>query len=332
MDTDLLKQFGQVFSRQRANLKVRLAIFSFFLVVATILWYLNKLSYEYTTEVTFPLELENTPRGKVIVGDVPEEIILNVRGHGYTLLRYWLASRLTPIKIDLNRLPLERIDGSENKFYLLTSRAQSTVASQLKAELQLDRIIPDQLHFEFAELTEKKVKVVPQLTYSFEPQYMLAGLVTVNPDSIIISGPNSIVDTINSVSTKELDVDNITSKQTLTSEIVRIDQVSLSKRNVNITIPSEKFTEASFSKPIAIRNLPDTLSLILLPRMVNVKCNVVLSKYRTVSDMYVEAYVDFLQVENSMDNRLRVQVKGEKYIVDNLDFEPRHVEYFIEHQ
>ncbi|MFO8022102.1 MAG: YbbR-like domain-containing protein [Perlabentimonas sp.] len=332
MDTDLLKQFGQVFSRQRANLKVRLAIFSFFLVVATILWYLNKLSYEYTTEVTFPLELENTPRGKVIVGDVPEEIILNVRGHGYTLLRYWLASRLTPIKIDLNRLPLERMDGSENKFYLLTSRAQSTVTSQLKTELQLDRIIPDQLHFEFAELKEKKVKVVPQLTYSFEPQYMLAGPVTVNPDSIIISGPNSIVDTINSVSTKELDVDNITSKQTLTSEIVRIDQVSLSKRNVNITIPSEKFTEASFSKPIAIRNLPDTLSLILLPRMVNVKCNVVLSKYRTVSDMYVEAYVDFLQVENSMDNRLRVQVKGEKYIVDNLDFEPRHVEYFIEHQ
>ncbi|MFP4556975.1 MAG: hypothetical protein ACLFNU_08910 [Bacteroidales bacterium] len=332
MDTDLLKQFGQVLSRQRANLNVRLAIFSFFLVVATILWYLNKLSYEYTTEVTFPLELENTPKGKVIVGDVPEEIILNVRGHGYTLLRYWLASRLTPIEIDLNELPLERLDGSKNKFYLLTSRAQSTVSYQLKGELQLERIIPDQIHFEFTELTEKKVRVAPRLNYSFEQQYMLAGPVTVAPDSIIISGPSSIVDTINSVLTREMEIENISSKQTLSIDISRIDQVSLSNRSVKITIPAEKFTEASFTKAIEVRNLPDTLSVILVPRMVNVKCNVVLSKYRTVSDRYIDAYVDYLQIKNSMDNNIRVQVNGEKFIVDNLDFDPKHVEYFIEHQ
>lgn len=329
MTFSILKQFEQVLLNRKANIKVKLVIFSFFLIVATTLWYLNKLSYEYTTDISFPLKVTNMPKGKVFVGEPPKTITLGVKAFGYTLLRYKIASSLSPVSLNLSQVPLIPVPNSETKFYVLTSRARRSIINQLKGELFLERIGPDTLFFEFTQLREKKVKVTPQIAYTFDRQSMLSGLIVVEPDSIIISGPSTIIDTIYSISSNRVVFDKIDSPISRNIELEEIKQVGYSHRKINLIIPVEKYTEARFTKAVEIRNLPDTLRLILLPRMVDVKCNVVISSYKNVSEI-VDVFVDYNDVRSTLDNKLRVQHSSQPYLINNLSLEPMFVEYIIE--
>ena len=330
MKTNLLKQLGQVFSGKKTNLNIRLIVFSFFFLVATILWYLNKLSYEYSTEIVFPLKFENMPKGKVMVGNPPSSITLGVRAYGYTLLRYRIASCLSPININLSQVPLLQFRDSETKHYILTSRARNTIINQLKGELQLERIYPDSLYFEFTQLESKKVRVAHNISYGFERQHMLSGSITLTPDSITISGPSTLIDTINKVVTNQLKLERLTETEIRSVNLQEIDQVGFSHRRVNISIPVEKFTEANFATEVQVKNLPDTLCLVLIPRTVNIKCNVIVSQYRNIGNGAVEVFVDFNDINSSIGNQLRVQMNSRPFVVSNIDFEPKYVEFIIE--
>jgi hypothetical protein len=329
MNQSLIKQIEAILINRKAKLNVRLVLFVFFLFVATILWYLNKLSYEYTADVTFPLKIVNMPKGKVIVGEPPQSITLGVKAFGYTLLRYRIASSLSPISLNLNQIPLSPIANSETKFFMLTSRARSSIVGQLKGELQLEQIAPDSLFFEFTQLAEKRVEVRPNIKYSFEKQYMLSGPIKVLPDSIIISGPSTLIDTISFITTDVANLVKLTSTENLSLALNEINQVGFSHRRVNVNIPVEKFTEAHINQTIEIRNLPDTLRLILIPRSVDIKCNVAMSSYKDLREN-LEVFVDYRDIHSIMDNRLPVQLISQPYVVKNLNFEPMFVEFIIE--
>jgi YbbR domain-containing protein len=212
---------------------------------------------------------------------------------------------------------------------VLTSRARSSIIGQIKGDLQLERIAPDSLYFEFTQLAQKKVEVKPNINYTFEKQYMLSGPIKVLPDSITISGPSTLIDTINSVTTDVVNLDKLTSTEDLSVSLNGINQVGFSNRRVNITIPVEKFTEASIKQVIEIRNLPDTLRLILIPRSVDITCNVTINSYKNLREN-LEVFVDFRDLHSIMDNRLPVQLVSQPYVVENLKFEPMFVEFIIE--
>jgi hypothetical protein len=91
----------------------------------------------------------------------------------------------------------------------------------------------------------------------------------------------------------------------------------------------EKFTEAHINQTIDIRNLPDTLRLILIPRSVDIKCNVAMSSYKDLREN-LEVFVDYRDIHSIMDNRLPVQLISQPYVVKNLNFEPMFVEFIIE--
>ncbi len=331
MDYTTVKRILQVFTQRNVNLNVRLALFAFFVAVASILWYLNKLTYEYTTEITFPLRVENMPRGKVLVGEPPKRITLQVKAHGYTLLRYKLGASLSPIVLDLEQAPLLPLNGSETKSYLLTNALRNSIANQLQGELQLGIVATDSLYFEFTSMMQKKVLVVPALSYSLERQHMLTGPIQLSPDSITISGPGTLIDTINFIQTKPLRLDRLSATHSAAIPISEISQVSFSHRRVNVTIPVEKFTEANLSKSVQVKNLPDTLRLILLPRSVNLKCNVLISAYSNLfEEDLVKPFVDFSNSHDGSTTKLRVQVESDPFVLRVVDIEPKYVDFIIE--
>lgn len=331
MDYTTAKRFLQVITQRNVNLNIRLALFAFFVAVASILWYLNKLTYEYTTEITFPLRVENMPRGKVLVGEPPRRITLQVKAYGYTLLRYKLGSSLSPIVIDLEQTPLLSLNGSNTKSYLLTNALRNSIANQLQGELQLGVIATDSLHFEFTTMEQKKVKVTPVLNYTLERQHMFTGPIRVSPDSITISGPGTLIDTINTIKTRPLRIDRLSTHHSSSVLLSEMQQVGFSHRRVNIIIPVEKFTEANLSKSIEVKNLPDTLRLILLPRIVNLKCNVLISSYGNLfEEDLVRPFVDFSNSQDGTGNKLRIQVESDPFVVRVVDIEPKYVDFIIE--
>lgn len=331
MEYSTIRGFIKALSQRKVKSNTRLMIFLFFVAVASVLWYLNKLTYEYTDDISFPLKVENMPRGKVLVGEPPKEITLQVKAYGYTLLRYKLGASLSPVYIDLEQAILMPLEKSDTKFFLLTSTLRTSIVNQLQGELQLGKIDNDSLYFEFTTLVQKKVKVIPALSYSVERQHMLTGPVRLKPDSIIISGPRTLIDTIQQITTNLVRFERISTTHSSTVPLKEIGQVGFSHRKVTITVPVEKFTEANISKSIEVRNLPDTLRLILLPRSVSVKCNVLISSFKSLSEgNIVEPYVDFNDLKIETGNQLRIRINSRPYVVKVLDNEPKYVDYIME--
>jgi hypothetical protein len=332
LDTNLLKQFGKVLSREKAKVNQRIAIFTFFLIVASILWYLNKLSYEYDTELVYPVRFENFPKGKVMVGEPPHNLKIGVKAYGYTLLRYKLLASISPLIIDLNKTSLLPQRDSESMFYITAARMRSPIISQLRGELQLLSVLPDTVFFELTSLVQRKVVVKPDLKFSFDKQYMQSGPITIDPDSITISGPKTIVDTITELNTAVIRLDKLTSSVEKYISIIHIPQVGLSHRKVLFKIPVEKYTEATFSTPIEIRNLPQDIQIVLLPRAVNIKCNVPIGQYANLNSRSFNAFVDYSYIQISLGNKLPVQIESKDEFIGNFDFEPKYVEFIIENK
>lgn len=330
MDSSLLRQFGQVFDKGRAKFNQRLIIFIFFLIVSTIIWYLSKLSHEYSTTLAYPIRYESLPKGKVLVGDPPRKIQLKVKAFGYTLLKCKLSAALSPIELDLDKHLSHSFEGSKAREFILTYRLRNSIAKQLGSEILLEGIEPDTLNIELADMVDKKVHVQPMIDADFEQQYMQSGDLTLDPQEITISGPKSVIDTIKIVKTKHLKFKKLNQKVSKKLSLIPINQVSYSSRSVMLTIPVEKYTEITVKVPVDIENQPDSLKLIFIPKTIDVKCNVVLSKYFTLKPMMFRAVVDYAMISNSLNKKLKVRLITVPEFVSLVDFNPKYVEYIIE--
>ena len=319
-----------MFGKTRAKFNQRVVIFSFFLVVATVIWYLSKLSHEYTTILTYPVRFVNPPKGMVMVGEPPRKVSLKIKAYGYTLLRCKMSAALNPVEFDLSKVPMYLINGSFSKQYILTSRAHNSVAVQFSSDVLLEGIEPDTLKFEFARVVEKQVAVEPNIETNFERQYMLSGSIVIDPKIITISGPKSIVDTISKVKTKQVKLAKLSQSVEKKISLVPIHQVGFSHRSVKLTIPVEKFTELSVKVPVDAVNTPNDIKLISVPRTVEVKCNVALSKYFEIKPEMFQAIIDYSLIHQSLSNKLKLKLDKVPENVNIIDFNPKYVEYIIE--
>lgn len=330
MDSSLLRQFGQVIVKRRIKLNQRLVIFLFFLIISTIIWYLSKLSHEYSTSLSYPIRYENSPKGKVLVGEPPRKIQLKVKAFGYTLLKCKMSAALSPIELDLSKHMSQSFEGPKTTQFILTYRLRNSIAKQLGSDILLEGIEPDTLFVELTDMVEKVVHIQPIIETDFERQYMQSGSVRLDPESVTISGPKSVLDTISIVKTKIAQFRKLNQKVVKKISLVPIHQVSFSSRNVMLTIPVEKYTEISIKVPVLIDNQPDSVKLLFIPKSIDVKCNVVLSKYFTLKPMMFSAVVDYSLIGNSINKKLKVKLVTVPEFVNLVDFSPKYVEYIIE--
>ncbi|MGE0078042.1 MAG: CdaR family protein [Bacteroidales bacterium] len=328
MDSTLLKQFNIVVNREKAKLNKRLAIFLFFLFISTILWFLIKLSHEYTTDLDYPIQLVNPQKGKVIVGAPPRTLQLRVKAYGFTLLRYKFIALLNPLQINLKSAKLNRnSDGSE--YFVVMSDKFTSFVSQLSDDIVLLGVQPDTLYFNMTNVIDKEVAVKPDISATYANQYMLAGPISVKPQTITITGPSSIVDTIYEVKTQKLMLNLLAESSKVKVTLASIQQVAFSQNDVKIDIPVEKFTETTLDVPLVPLNVPENAQVILLPEKVTIKCNITVSKYFLLKPNQFRLVCDFSDVDAISGGKIRITVAKHPDYVARIDFQPKYVDFII---
>lgn len=309
----------------------RLLIFLFFFLVSTIFWFLNALSREYIADIKYPVRYINFPSNKILVNELPRHFVFKVESHGYNLLKYKLRPGIQPVVININSYRLSKeANIDEDKYFLLTSRTKDNIANQISSELRLLEIKPDSLVFEFSTLIKKTVKVIPDVNMTLEKPYMIRGEIMAEPDSIVISGPNSIIDTLDHVKTKYIRLKNITQNIEKNITLQGIDKVSFSTKKVNVKIPVDQFTEIKTKVPIHVINVPDTIVVKTFPTEVDVTYLVSLTDYKDVLVSMFHAEVDFYQDLGAHDDFLTIKITRYPGFIKALRFNPQKVEYVIE--
>lgn len=305
--------------------------FLFFLFLSVIFWVLNALDQNYTTTITYPVHYINFPANKVLMSNAPNQLNLRVTGHGYRLLRFKLNSRKTPIIFDIKSFSLDRLSGkSSSNYYLLTRLARERVSNQLGSDIQVSYISPDTLYFQFANVVTRKLPVKPNVQIDLAKQFMVRGIITSQPDSIMVSGPNVIMDTLRGIQTKPLLFKGIDAPVSKSVGLLEIDKVNFTLRKVNVIIPIERYTEGNLLVAISIQNQPDSLEIKLFPSSVKVTFNVALSDFTKVKPSMFDVFVDFQNTNNSLDNKLKVTMAKFPNFVSSVQQFPTNVEYIIE--
>lgn len=327
VDSSIIKQVNHILERDKIRFGRFMAQFSMFLVVSCALWFLLKLSHEYTTDIEYPVQLVNPPSGKMLIGTQPRSVSIKVKAHGYTLVRYKASSLMSPIKLAIT--DFYPVGSSTSNFYMLTRGTRQNIVSQVGSDIEVIGISSDSIFFQMTGVTDKEVDVQPVVRVSFAKQHMQAGDVLVLPSRIKITGPRAILDTIVSIRTKPLDAYLLSTSKTYDVDIKKVQQVSYAVNMVSLTIPVERFTEIALSVPVNLVNVPDNVVLVALPSKVMVKCNVLMDKYFTLKPTSFVVSCDYNDRDKVANGKIKLNMLQTPSYVSRVSFYPEYIDYFI---
>lgn len=324
------KIISYIRQHRKIPLQQNVATYGVCLVIATALWFLNALNKTYVTEISYPVKYTDFPKGKLLVSELPEEMTLEIKAHGFALLRYKISTAFQPIVFNVNSYSNGVIEKNDLlSFTVTTAEVKERINSQLNQDIELLNIKPESVTFEFSRFQTKTVPVIPQVTYTLKHQYILRKDITVTPDSLQIEGPASIVDTLRAIYTKPVKYTKLSKSVDKKIKLQDINGLQVDIKDVRLQIEVERYTEARKTVPLGVKNLPDSLQIRLFPSSIDITFDVGLSNYDIVTDTSFVFEVDYDEIKNNPE-KLPIHVAKRPHHIKDLLFTPVEVEYLIE--
>ena len=283
------------------------------------------MSKNYTSDIEYPMVYEDFPENKVFVGELPGHLDLQINSHGYALLRYKLFKKPVPISFHISAFNLSRGQDSSSA-YILTRYLKDQISRQLPSELQLLEIKPDTLHFRFADRVTRKLKIKPDFNYSIVKQFTIKDEIRLTPDSVEVTGPDLIIDTLDYILTERLDLGELTKNYEDRVRLSQKAELTYDVSRVECTIELERFTELQVSVPVEVLNMPDSILLQTFPSSIKLNCKVGLSKYDRIENYPFRAVVDFEKIEERVPT-LNVSIQNLPDYLLGYEYYPKTVEY-----
>lgn len=297
-------------------------------VIASILWFLNALNKDYTSDISYPVKYTNFPEDKYPVIQLPSKIQLEVKAKGFALLGHRIRTSFLPITLNVSsyRGHAKEKNGML-EFTLNTNDIKDKISNQLSTDIKLNNITPEEIVFKLANSVSKMVPVIPVVNYTLKRQYIL-NKITVAPDSIRVSGPAPFIDTLQGIPTQAIVLKNLSKDTKETTGLSEMPDCHFQDTKIEVYLQVEQFTEAKRTLPIVPLHVPDSLIIRLFPTNVAISYEIGLSKYDKVSNSDFVFAVDYPKTNDSP--YLEIKMEKVPAFIKNLSFSPQKVEYIIE--
>lgn len=325
-----LSDISETLKVEKLKNERQIIIFMICLLIATILWFLNALSKEYSTYVSYPVKYVNPPKNQFLSTSLPSRLEMKVEAHGFILLRHKLSFSFSPILLNLTTLTsnLEPVNGN---YTLYTATLLNTLSNQVSKEISITEIKPEVLVFKLDSLITKTVNIQPDIKIEFNPQFNLKEPVSVIPKQVLITGPASVVDTIFSLKTEYKSFEKVEKSFEKVVPLVYPLKTEVNPGKVTLKFPVEKFTEKEVKIPVQLKNKPEGIKVKLFPSEITVTFMVGLSEYENIRPEHFRAFVDF-DYRMSGSESLEVQFAKQPSYIQVLRITPKSVEFLTENE
>ncbi|GAB3825707.1 hypothetical protein [Pontibacter rugosus] len=157
-------------------------------MAASTFWLLNALNKTYSTQTTYPIRFVYDAEELIPIQPLPEEVSINVTGRGWKLLRKSLMLEVQPADIFIRNLPRNN--------YILGSALRPALVNVLDG-LELNFVATDTVHFNFDPKIQRRValRLDPGQNLT-DNLHALVGPVRISPDTITLTGPASLIDSL----------------------------------------------------------------------------------------------------------------------------------------
>ena len=310
--------------RLKSNLKVR--VFLIFLVLSVLFWTLIKLSKTYTTNIVFHTNYVNIPENKVFQSSAVSEITAAVKSSGFNLLSY----KLKPRELDVNLKNLSHKFG--NLYYFLPNNYLADLRLQLNLESTIERVSLDTLFVSLGSNKLKKVPIELDAEIQFKLGFNFVEDLILNPDSVTVSGPESIIDTIHKIVTNRVVLKEV-SKNILHSVKLsdfRNNNITLAIDEVMLNAEVDKFTENTLIIPFEVINISEDLKITTFPKEIKIIYKVGLTNFSKITSENIKVVCDFEQSQKHNLNYLIPSLLEQSSLISSVRFVPSKIEFLIE--
>ena len=301
--------------------KGRFRFFLFFLLLSLTFWTSTKLSNTYIVEESFSIIWTNIPNG-IIPSSENQQMNVSISASGIEILIYRLINK--SINISLSQADFSGEKG------LIDLRGQDFfIKKQFFENTKLNILNPLFLEFKFSRLEEKVFTVVPQIEINLRAGYLIDSSLKVTPDSILVRGPKSILDTLNSIQSESIIADDLYENFRKKVSLRSIPEIQLSESKVTVEVAVSRYTEKEFLLNVEVINLPLGTRVKLFPPKAKVRVTLPLSVLRTIKTSDFNLVVDYNNIFKDVEKKLDLIMIRRPSSVKKVILEPKKVNYLI---
>lgn len=287
-------------------------------IMAVSLWFIVNLSGSFSINVNVPIEPGNVPENMALTEELPEFVQVGVSGDGWQLLNLY------------NDPPVVVINIEEREVNLFDQVRQRL--SYLQG-VDIAKVQPLLLSIDMEPKESKTVPVRIPSEISFQNRYGLVGSPSFSPDSITITGAESMIE----------EIDEWVVQDTLRLSGVRDDisvdislnennsVIELSETEVRFTANVSEFTEGQTTVYIRTRGLPRGQNVNYNPSSVTIRFDVPIEQFADVEKVQpYEVYVPYSKILEDSTGFVTpdIELIADQYELRLRSFQPKAVAYF----
>lgn len=293
----------------------------FCMLLAFVFWLITKLSYNYQDVVTVELEYE-MPEDKAFTYPPVQQLEVTVRGTGWELLRLAFGNKDRVLTVPV----------AQNDTRVVTTSSWNSKISRLLSKITPLSIQPETIHLQIEPLARKTVPIILDHQARLAPLHRFVDSFQIEPKTVEITGPVSIVRQIKEWKTvvlfpsKPIDKDlNIA----LSLATHPNSNLEFSVEQVQCIAKVEEITEKRIKVPVEIINAPEDLIIVLLPKTIEIVSSVGLSDYDRLSQENFKVVADFSAIDVYQQRTIKVQLQYKPNYVTYVQYSPKKLDYII---
>ncbi|MDZ7763969.1 MAG: CdaR family protein [Melioribacteraceae bacterium] len=292
----------------------------FIVLFSVTLWVFISLSGDYFYNVNLPITFSDIPEGYAVSNTSDEEISISLKGQGWQLAQMTFGSN--------PEFTIEVADDPGT--HEVTIRNALEKNRWLSSTVQINEFSPAKIKYIVEELDEKRVPVEPNVDLEFKNGFGLISELKVEPDSVSVRGPKSLVEEIESVKTNYKNYTAVDKSIIENILLEEIDKIIFSETDrVTIKFDVQKIVDKEFQNiPVEVKNIPPSKDLIVYPEQVNVILRGGINVLGTLDKSKIKVLVNFNQAIRDTIGYLVPEVEVPDFTTF-VGSDPDRLEYII---
>jgi hypothetical protein len=301
----------------------RLNTYIFFFAIAFAFWFLTMLSKTHETTFLMPIKYVNHPPNLIEIVDPAKFIKVRVKASGISIISFHLFNK-NSIVLNYDVANSQPIENGRNLFWTINSNRKE-VARILGYSVEIMNITPERIIVSFANKIQKVVPVILNANISLRQAFWLANDIIIKPSSIILYGEQKLLDSVNSITTDLLDLNDVYKDQLYHVDLRTPNGLKCMYTTISVELKVEPFIEEVITKEVEIRNLKKGYSMKLFPKDVSVTLRLPKDKYHFLKVGFLKLFVDASKLDDKetaaveYDNLPEI-VKIERIYPNRLEF------------
>ncbi|MCK5740304.1 YbbR-like domain-containing protein, partial [bacterium] len=265
------------------NWPVKLSAFLF----AIILWLYVITENEYVYVMQIPIEFTMISADKVLAEEYDLWRSVKLRGNGKSLLAL-IINKGGKIEIDMRSV--------DTHFNGPASPEMVHIPRGFGGIKPIQILEPSPIDVYLTRIIDKKVPVVPQVEVTPMAGHILVDGIQFKPDSVLLTGPENRLQTINAITTDTRELTDVSQKRSLKVplQLPEIPHLRTDAKEIEFSLNVQKLMEKTIEwVPIDVRNVPTGVKVIVMPPNLSLVLEGGFEQLAKISAQNIRAYIDY---------------------------------------